>query len=65
LWTSPSQSFALPPWQEDMAKALVSRPDKVYRNRIKYDIRVKQYLDLSADECSKSITSSSNTSSPQ
>ena len=62
LWTSPPPSFSLPPWQENMARALASRPDKVYCNRIKYDVRVKQYLDLSATEYSKSSTSSSNTS---
>lgn len=60
---SPSQTFALPPWQEDMAIALASRHDEVYCRQIKYDARVKKYFDLSAKECSKSTTSSSSNSS--
>ena len=43
----------VPPWnaRNNMANALASRPNKVYYNRIIYDVRVKQYLDLSASEC--------------
>jgi hypothetical protein len=62
---SPSPTFALPPWQEDMAIALASTDDQVYCKRIKYDARVKKYFDLSAKECSKSTTSSSSNSSLQ
>jgi hypothetical protein len=48
-----------------MARALASRLDEVYNDPIKYDVRVKQYFDMSADECSKSKTSSSNSSNYQ